>query len=220
LVEGRNTHKVGLTEKGLKMRLIGVATADSRAYYLILSRLKKTNLCFVSLTPAKAIEEGFRPVITTKRETGDLGLGSIAVEELDDDPLIMEGQILSHGLRQAKQVLLIGVDPGSRIGVAVFYGGVKLGSLTFNSVELLCRRIVDVVQGIPHDRALIRIGDGSPRQSRLIVEMIATRLPRAIIEIVDEKGTSTRHLKGLTSDQVAAQRIAIRKGSVMKLRRR
>jgi hypothetical protein len=196
------------------MKLIGVATADSRAYYSILSRLKKTNLRFVSLTPAKAIEQRFWPVITTMRETGEFQFTSIPMEELDEDPLIMEGQILSHALSQAKQVLLIGVDPGFRMGMAVYYGGMKLGSPTFNSVELLRRKVSDVVQRIPHGRAFVRIGDGSPRQSRFIAESIRLQLPNVVVEIVDEKGTSVRNSKGLTRDQVAAEKIAFRRGII------
>jgi hypothetical protein len=194
------------------MRLIGVATADSRAYYSIMTRLKQTNLRFVSLTPAKAIEQRFWPVITTKRETGDFQVTSISIEELDDDPLIMEGQILSRALRRAKQVLLIGVDPGLRMGVAVYYGGMKLGSPTFNSVESLRQKVSDVVHTIPHTKAFVRIGNGSPRQSRAIAETIMLQLPDVVVEIVDEKGTSVRNSKGLTRDQVAAEKIAFRKG--------
>ena len=194
------------------MKLIGVATEDSRAYYSILTRLKKTNLRFVSLTPAKAVEQRFWPVITTRRETSDFQFTSIPIEELDEDPMIMEGQILSHALRQAKQVLLIGVDPGLRMGMAVYYSGIKLGSPTFNSVELLRRKVSDVVQRIPHSKALVRVGNGSPRQSRAIAESITAQLPDVVVEIVDEKGTSVRNSKGLTRDQVAAEKIAFRKG--------
>ncbi len=194
------------------MKLIGVATEDSRAYYSILTRLKKTNLRFVSLTPAKAVEQRFWPVITTRRETSDFQFTSIPIEELDEDPMIMEGQILSHALRQAKQVLLIGVDPGLRMGMAVYYSGMKLGSPTFNSVELLRRKVSDVVQRIPHSKALVRVGNGSPRQSRAIAESITAQLPDVVVEIVDEKGTSVRNSKGLTRDQVAAEKIAFRKG--------
>jgi len=194
------------------MKLIGVATEDSRAYYSILARLKKTNLRFVSLTPAKAVEQRFWPVITTKRETSDFQFTSIPIEDLDEDPMIMEGQILSHVLQQAKQVLLIGVDPGLRMGMAVYYSGMKLGSPTFDSVELLRRKVSDVVQRIPHSKALVRVGNGSPRQSRAIAESITAQLPDVVVEIVDEKGTSVRNSKGLTRDQVAAEKIAFRKG--------
>ncbi len=198
------------------MKLIGVATSDSRAYDSILTRLKKTNLRYVSLTPAKAVEQKFWPIITTKSEIGAFQFASIAMEELDEDPLIMEGQIMSHALRQGKQVLLIGIDPGLRIGVAVYYGGLRLGSFTFNSIDLLMRKILAMVDGIPHDRALVRVGKGSPRQSRAISQAIATQLPQVTIEMVDEKGTSTRRLKGLTTDQAAAEKIAFRKGEILR----
>ena len=194
------------------MRLIGVATSDSRAYYSIMSRLKQTNLRFVSLTPARAIEQGFSPVITTKRESGDFHFASISIEDLDEDPLIMEGQILSYALRRTKQILLIGVDPGLRMGVAVYYGGVKLGSLTMNSLDSLGRKVSDVVRTIPHVKALVRIGDGAPRQARVIAETVKERVPDALIEIVDEKKTSVRNSLGLPRDQVAAEKIAFRKG--------
>lgn len=198
------------------MKLIGVATSDSRADHSILTRLKKTNLRYVSLTPAKAVEQKFWPIITTKSEIGAFQFASIAMEELDEDPLIMEGQIMSHALRQGKQVLLIGIDPGLRIGVAVYYGGLRLGSFTFNSIDLLMRKILAMVDGIPHDRALVRVGKGSPRQSRAISQAIATQLPQVTIEMVDEKGTSTRRLKGLTTDQAAAEKIAFRKGEILR----
>jgi hypothetical protein len=98
------------------------------------------------------------------------------------------------------------------MGMAVYYSGMKLGSPTFNSVELLWRKISDVVQRVPHSNALVRVGNGSPRQSRLIAETIRTELPGVVVEIVDEKGTSVRNSKGLTRDQVAAEKIAFRKG--------
>jgi len=194
------------------MKLIGVATADSRAYYSIMTRLKRTNLHFISLTPAKAVEQGFWPVITTKREMGDFRFASISIEELDEDPLIMEGQILSYALHRAKQILLIGVDPGLRMGMAVYYGGMKLGSLTFNSLELLRRKILAVVQTIPHAKAFVRIGNGSPRQSKAIAETIKEHVPGVVVEIVDENGTSVANSTGLTRDQIAAGKIAFRKG--------
>lgn len=197
------------------MNVIGVATTDSRAYYSILSRLKKTNLRFVSMTPAQAAREQIWPIITTKNELPIFEGVSIPIEELDENPLIMEGQILARTLREARQVLLIGIDPGLRIGVAIYYGGARLGSLTVNSVDLLQQKIISVVQRIPHKRATIRIGDGYPRQSRTIAQTMASRLPETVIEIVNEKGTSLSNQKGMTRDQVAAARIAFRKGTIL-----
>lgn len=196
------------------MKVVGVATGDGRAYYSILSRLKKTNLRFVSMTPAQAAGARVWPVITTKRELALFNGVSIPIEELDENPLIMEGQILSRTIRRTRQVLLIGVDPGLRIGVAVYYGGVRLGSLTVNAVDSLQQRIFAIVRSIPHARATVKIGDGYPRQSRLIAKALADQLPEAVVEIVNERGTSQRNQRGMTRDQVAAARIAFRHGSL------
>lgn len=197
------------------MNVIGVATSDSRAYYSILSRLKKTNLRFVSMTPAQAVRERIWPVITTRNEVSIFEGISIPIEELDDNPMIMEGQILARTVRHTRRVLLIGVDPGLRIGVSIYYGGVRLGSLTVNSVDSLQQKITNIVQRIPHTRAMIRVGDGYPKQSKAIAKTMASELPDTIVEIVNEKGTSLSNQRGMTRDQVAAARIAFRKGEVL-----
>jgi hypothetical protein len=200
------------------MKVVSVATSDSRAYYSILSRLKETNLRFVSLTPSQAADEVPEPVITTKSELGLFSVVSIPIEDLDENPLIMEGQILSKTLSESKRVILIGVDPGSRIGVVVFYGGSGLGSFTVNSVDSLQWRIVSVVRNIPHVRAIIKVGDGAPRLSKTIIRTMTEQLPEATVEIVDERGTTISKLKsrGLTKDQGAAEKIAFRKGTDFK----
>jgi hypothetical protein len=204
------------------MNVVSVATADSRAYYSILSRLKRTNLRFVSVTLSQAAkkDQGALIIITTRKELGffDQNVIPIPMEELDDDPLIMEGQILSRIFNENKRSLLIGVDPGSRIGLVIFYGGVELGSLTMNSVESLERSIFIVVNAIPHAKATIKIGDGAPRLSKAIAQNIARQLPDATVEVVDEKGTSVIDLKpkGRTRDQSAASKIAFRRGVIFK----
>ena len=154
------------------------------------------------------------PIITTKNELGLFTVVSIPIEDLDENPMIMEGQILSKTLSEGKRVILIGVDPGSRIGVVVFYGGYGLGSFTVNSIDSLQGKIVSVVRNIPHANVVIKVGDGAPRLSKNIIRVITEQLPEAMVEVVDERGTTVNKLKsrGLTKDQRAAERIAFRKG--------
>jgi hypothetical protein len=196
------------------MKVVGVATSDSRAYYSILTRLKETNLRFVSLTPAQASKEVPEPVITTKNEQPLFNVVSIPIEDLDENPLIMEGQILAKTISESKRVILIGVDPGMRIGVVVFYGGSCLGSFTVNSIDSLRWNVVGVVRSVPHVDVLIRVGDGAPKLSRKIVRDMTEYLPEARVEVVDERGTTINRVKSLrlTKDQRAAERIAFRKG--------
>ncbi len=197
------------------MKVVGVATSDSRAYYSILSRLKETNLSFVSLTPSQVADVVPEPIITTKNELGLFSVVSIPIEDLDENPLIMEGQILSKTLREDRQVILVGVDPGLRIGVVVIYGGSALGSFTVNSPDLLQWKVVSLVRNIPHAEVIIKVGDGAPKLSRRIIRTMTEQLPEARVEVVDERGTTINRIrsKGLTKDQRAAERIAFRKGT-------
>ena len=199
------------------MKVVSVATLDSRAYYSILNRLKKTNLQFVSLTPAQAKTERKGPVITTEKECEFFADSSIPIEELDENPMIMEGQILSRISSENKKTLLIGVDPGSRMGVVIFYGDSKLGSFTVESLDELRSRLRGFVRGIPSVKAMMRVGDGAPRLSKTISLMIRDELPEVVIEVVDERGTTTsrRRSDGLTRDQGAAAKIARRKGVLL-----
>ena len=203
------------------MKVVSVATADSRAYFSVLNRLKMTNLRFVSLTPMQARMQSRETVITTKKESELFSGTSILIEELDENPLVMEGQILSRISTEGHRPLLIGIDPGSRVGVVVFYGDSKLGSFTVESLEELRSRLLRVVRGIPSATVMIRIGDGAPRQSKLIAQMIRADLPEVFIEVVDERGTTTSRQKsdGLGRDQGAAVKIARRKGVLLSIPR-
>lgn len=196
------------------MKVVSIATLDSRAYYSILNRLKMTNLDFVSLTPMQARAARREPIITTNKERDFFVGTSIPIEELDENPIIMEGQILSRISPEDKKVLLIGIDPGSRMGVVVFYGDTKLGSLTVESMEELRSQLLNFIRRIHSIKALVRLGDGAPRLSKAISEMIRRDLPEVTVEVVDERGTTTsrRRSDGLTRDQGAAAKIARRKG--------
>jgi len=197
------------------MRIIKVATDDANAYYSIVSRLKRTHLRFSSLMPGEVVDSRRELTLTSKREAALLGGGAVAIEDLNEDSLIMEGQLLSRMLDESKRNLLIGIDPGSRIGLAMFYGGRDLGSLTQNSVEKSVDLLVALARDVPYSSLTVKIGDGEPGSSSQLARSLRERLPpSAYIEIVDESGTSAgkRGAIGAARDQRAAARIASRKG--------
>jgi len=196
------------------MEVVCVSTSDSRAYYSIMTRLRNTNLKSASVTPGEAARKECSLIITTNAELGLFKGQAIAIEELDDNSLIMEGQILSRMHDRRNRTILIGIDPGSRIGLAVYYGDDQLAGLTFNSLDNLRGFIVKMVKVIPNSGAVIKIGDGSPELCKLIADMMINTVPPVRIEIVDEKGTSLGKpgSGGLTRDQSAAARIALRRG--------
>lgn len=196
------------------MRIIKVATDDGNAYYDIVSRLKRTHLRFSSLSPGQVVDSVQDVVLTSKREVAAFGGSALAIEDLNQNPLILEGQLLSRLLDESRRDLLIGIDPGSRIGVVMFYGGRELGALTTNSVDGLADLLAVVVRDVPHSSLSVKIGGGEPRSSSRLALSLRERLPSASIEIVDESGTSggKRGMIGATRDQRAAATIAFRKG--------
>jgi hypothetical protein len=197
------------------MRIIKVATDDGNAYYDIVSRLKKTHLRFVSVTPAQAVDPASDLVVTSRAESSGYGENAVAIEDLSEDPMIMEGQVLSRLLDESRRDILIGIDPGSTIGVAMFYGGRELGAMTSNSVERSVDSLVVLVEEVPHSSVSVKIGGGEPKTSLRLARLLRERLPpSASMEIVDESGTSAgkRGAVGATKDQRAASRIAFRKG--------
>jgi hypothetical protein len=197
------------------MRIIKVATDDGNAYYDIVSRLKKTHLRFSSLSPGQAVDSAKELVITSRTENPLFGGGGVPIEDLAEDPLTMEGQLLSRLLEEPRRRLLIGIDPGSRIGIAVFYDGREIGALTSNSVEDSVDTLVKLVKEVPHSSLAVKIGGGEPKTSLRLARSLRGRLPSsASIEVVDESGTSAgkRGAIGATRDQRAAAKIAFRKG--------
>jgi hypothetical protein len=196
------------------MRIIKVATDNGNAFYEIVSRLKRTHLRFSILSMGQSTDPARDFVVTSKFEVASFP-GAVAIEDLSEDPVIMEGQLLSRLLDESKRSLLIGIDPGSRIGVAIFYGGSELATLTSNSVERSVESLLMLVEHVPHSSLAVKIGGGEPKSSQMLASMLRQELPPSIsIEIVDESGTSAgkRGAIGTTRDQRAAARIALRKG--------
>jgi len=196
------------------MGRICVVTSQSKAYYSLVSRLRKAGLPFVSVVP----ETRHPPcdlVLTTRAEAGSLGPSALPVELLDDDPFVFKGQVLSR-LDGGREALLIGVDPGRRIGMAAYYGSTSLELRTCDSAEGLCARVTAFVRGVPSRRSLVRIGNGNSALAAGLALSVADRVPSVTIEVVDEAGTSARGVKmrGVQGDQRAAARIAFRKGVV------
>jgi hypothetical protein len=187
------------------MRIIKVATDDGNAYYDIVSRLKRTHLRFSSLSPGQAVDSAKDLVITSRTEISAFAGSVVTIEDL----------LLSRLLDESRRNLLIGIDPGSRIGVAMFYGGRELGAMTSNSVERSVESLVTLVKEVPHSSLSVKIGGGEPKSSLRLASLLRERLPSsASVEIVDESGTSAGKSGaiGVTRDQRAAARIAFRKG--------
>lgn len=193
---------------------ICVATEKAGAYYALVSRLRRAGLPFTSVLPDSDFECDL--VLTTADEVARFGPRAMALEELDENPGIFKGQVVSR-LAGSEEVVLVGVDPGKRTGLAVFYGQTRLAFGTFDSVRDVCSRVGAFARGVPSSRVLVRVGNGNRSMASKLVESLRREVPAAVIELVDESGTSTgsSKMKGVERNQVAAAKIAFRKGDVV-----
>ena len=176
--------------------------------------MRRAGLPFSSVLPDSDCD-GCDLVLTTADEARKFGGRVLTLEELDENPGIFKGQIVS---RMAEgDIILVGIDPGKRMGLAVFYGQTKLAFNTFDSAGAVCARIAAFAKGVPSSRVLVRVGNGNRSMASRLVDGVRRDVPAATIEVVDESGTSagSSKMKGVQRDQVAAAKIAFRKGEVV-----
>lgn len=196
------------------MSRVCVATSKAGTYYVLVSRLKQAGLPFVSIFPDSNYE-ACEVVLTTAEEAGRFGEKALALEDLDENPGIFKGQVLSRLV--SDEVILVGVDPGKRTGLAVFYGRTNLAFGTFDSVGAVCSRVGAFARSMPSSRVLVKVGNGNKSMCASLADGLRKEVPRATIELVDESGTSasSSKMKGVQRDQAAAARIAFRRGEVV-----
>ncbi|MCS6767291.1 MAG: hypothetical protein RMJ59_00785 [Candidatus Nitrosocaldus sp.] len=138
-------------------------------------------------------------------------------EELDGDRAIVKARILRR-LKQDRyhdDTLVIGIDPGRRIGLTALYMRTELSSEVLSSVDDVVEAVSLLVHGVSASRNVIRIGYGEPRMARDITYMLHERLAdRVEIELVDEHGTSSNggSNKRGSRDKASAKAIAMRRG--------
>ena len=191
-----------------------MVTEKARAYYSLVSRLRRAGLSFSSLVPGADVA-GCGIVLTTMEEATVYGGMVVCLEDLDDSPEVFKGQLFSKA-DGGSQPLRVGIDPGVRTGVAVFYGDARLATRTFHSIPAASLWVDSFSRGIVNSQVLVRIGNGDRPRAESIAESIQRTLSHATVELVDESGTSTRTrgMKGMQLDQSSASRIAFRKGMV------
>ncbi|MGC2597622.1 MAG: hypothetical protein WA395_05785 [Nitrososphaeraceae archaeon] len=202
--------------------IVAVATVYGRSYYNIVNALKLMDLTYESLSPEQADSSDTRVVITTKDESGIIHRKNVLLDtELDEVPILSKAKILRAIMRYSKDdSLIIGVDPGYRIGISVIYYHNEIESFVEHSPESAIEIISVILSGIRSRKKLVKIGDGNIRMCNDIAKALKMKFKDSVdIEIVDEYGTSLRHSvysnrRGIR-DCSSAKVIAFRSGKVL-----
>lgn len=197
---------------------IGIATTYGKSYFQFVKTLKFLNLKYDSLVPEDIPTYQGSLIFTTEDESPKYAAQAILNEEiLQQDPTVIQGIIiekLDSGLNQSE--LLIGIDPGQRIGLSVTYLGKEIERGLYTSPDDLASHVAKILGGLRAERKLVRIGNGNMEVAKQITSLLNLRFCSHFeLEFVDERKT-TKKIKNYNRrgqrDMLSAKFIAQREG--------
>jgi len=202
---------------------VAVATLNSKIYFGLVERLKRKNIGFISKKPWEPIPLGVKIVFTTKDEASNIKHHTIVFcEEGNLDRVVEEASAIIQGLDgKSFDELLVGIDPGKTIGLAVVSRGVVLNSSTKHSLKDVFQTLEQTIQSLKPKRVLVKVGTGGclNQEFKEKVEDFAGfvwekfKVPLKVL-FVDEKNTTTivkrRKIKKREKDMFSAVEIALR----------
>lgn len=207
-----------LGHQSCKKRII-VATVRGREYYRIVNVLKDVGLKFDSMIPEDVSFSDGNVIITTKNEANNINSENVLVfSEANFYPTLFKARIFKTILGSYEDdMLVIGVDPGIRIGICILYHHAELQRIVQTSPSDAIRFITILLNGIDAKQKIVRIGDGHASVAYCIAHEIKSRFKDAVkIELVDEFGTSRKtstNRRGVR-DESSAKKIALKRGSL------
>jgi len=180
--------------------------------------LKHLKLSYDSVLPEEIASSDKRLILTTVRESEKIQSNLIMFDdEFDYDPTIIRGKIvekLDSGIHHSS--LVIGIDPGSRIGLSIFYREKEIESSIYTSVDDLISHIVKILVGLNGKRKVVKVGNGNMKIARQITNLLNLRFCSHFeLEFVDERKTSLRvrnYNKRGERDKISARYITQREG--------
>ncbi|MCP8320263.1 MAG: hypothetical protein H3Z52_04890 [archaeon] len=196
---------------------IAVATLDGRAHYKIMSILKEMGLKFDIVMPGEVLSPSIRLVITTEKEKSLINHEKVlSLEELSKDPYLAKEEIIDNLYSNGDESIIIGIDPGKRTGMAVYYRQKELMGDVLNSIDETIAKVVKLMMSTHAKKKTVRIGNGEPEMADVMADELSKRLRNTIIELVDERGTSSlskiKSSRKIVRDQRSAMIIALRQG--------
>jgi len=190
------------------VKILAVATDNFEFYYEIVRELKQRDIAFVSLSPTDPIPPTVDLVITTEQES----------EAIDFDNIISVEDDIRRGVRRALstlkgkstyQKIVVGIDPGSKPGIALVGDGKILETMHADSPEEVKNIVEGFIEDYSFHRMTVRIGHGDKTNRNRTINSLKGLAIR--IEIVNEEDTTKLTEK---PDIEAAKKIALSVGEL------
>lgn len=174
---------------------IGIATTYGKPYYRFSTYLKTLNLPFDSILPEEILNYSGNLILTTKKESPKKCKKPVLHEDIfENHPTVIKGLMMQKlNLDFLEEDLILGVDPGKRIGLSIFYYGKEIESIFHSSVEDLVFHVIGVLGGLRAKRKIVKIGNGNMKIAQQIATMLNLKFCSSYdLEFVDERKTSLK----------------------------
>ena len=187
------------------MKVIGILTEDFRFFYELVRRLKELGVEFVSLEKGTKAPPNVGVVLTTPEEAADIDFEPLVAAEDVETAINVARCVLAGGTRF--RTVVVGVDPGSTTGIAIYGEGRLLATDEADSPEKAGMSLVKLLSCLRYAHSVARVGHGDATKRDRVIRSIWGLVDE--VEVVDETGTTAR----IGHDDVeAAKRIAMSKG--------
>lgn len=197
---------------------IGIATTYGKPFFRFANSLKNLNISFDSLLPENIPYYDGNLIFTTSQEVPKNCMTPMLCEEIfDQHPTVIRGMIIQKlDLGFEQDYLIIGIDPGKRIGLSISYYGKEIESSLYSSVENLVIHIIEILGGLRARRKIVKIGNGNMTIAKHIGTLLNLKFCSSFeLEFVDERRTSPK-IKNFNQrgkrDMLSAKFIAQREG--------
>ena len=172
---------------------VAVATVEGKAYFLIVNQLRERNIPFVSLVPGDQLAAEVKVVITTEKEKHLVKHEKILIFQSENelDALVNNVEKMLQG-KEAYEKIVIGVDPGEAIGLAVIADGKVIEERNCFSPKELIDAIIKTLENVDFSvtNVAVKIGNGVPIYKDLL-EALDDSLPQNVeLNVVNEAGTN------------------------------
>ena len=157
--------------------------------------LKSLKLRYDSLIPEQIYDYHGDIILTTFSEAPK----SIKIPTLYEDILNMEPTVIGGLIMQKldpihySDELLIGIDPGKRIGLSIYYYGREVEHSLHVSMDNLISHLVKILGGLRAKRKIVKIGNGDMKLAKKITNLLNLKYCSDFeIEFVNEQKTSVK----------------------------
>jgi hypothetical protein len=197
---------------------IAVATVSGKSYFKFINILRCLKLNYDSVLPEEITSSDERLILTTMHESSRIPTNLILLDdEFNYHPTIIRAKIVEKlQSRINNSSLVIGIDPGNRIGLSVFYYEKEIESSIYTSIDDLVSHIVKILVGINAQRKIVKVGNGNMNIARQITNSLNLLFCSHFeMEFVDERKTSLKiknYNKRGERDKISARCITQREG--------